>query len=235
MKKHIERVVEPELLDVLPPQDQRALRSRNDLIRLNHWMNHSRILARALSENFKETNAPRIAELGAGDGHFLLSVARLLKPQWPKANVTLIDRLDTVGPKVRESLNNLGWQARMEIAEIFEWLRQSPPGSQDIVITNLFLHQFQAEDLAEMLRLVSRSTNLVITLEPRRSWLPRLCGHLLWAIGCSPVTRHDANVSIRAGFLENELSAIWPDKKEWDLEERPVGLFTHLFIARRKA
>src|SRR3984957_9017824 len=127
MKKRTDRVVEPELLDVLPPGDQRALRSRNDLIRLNRWMNHPRIMARALSENFKETHAPRIAELGAGDGHFLLSVARLLKPQWPKANVTLVDRLDTFGPKVHESFNNLGWSARMEIAEVFEWLRQTPP------------------------------------------------------------------------------------------------------------
>jgi len=64
--------------------------------------------------------------------------------------------------------------------------------------------------------------------------LPRLCGRLLWLIGCGPVTRHDGRISIRAGFAGSELSALWPDKKNWELVERPVGLFSHLFTARRK-
>jgi hypothetical protein len=52
-------------------------------------------------------------------------------------------------------------------------------------------------------------------------------------IGCGPVTRHDAPVSIRAGFANREISALWPDANHWELIERPIDLFTHLFIAQR--
>jgi hypothetical protein len=52
-------------------------------------------------------------------------------------------------------------------------------------------------------------------------------------IGCSWVTIHDAEASIRAGFVRQEMSALWPDKKNWRLTERRAGLFSHLFIAKR--
>lgn len=234
MNKSLERVVEPELLDVLPPQDRRALRSRLDLRRLNKWMNHPRVMARALSENLAGIKTPRIAELGAGDGDFLLGIARRLGKQYPDAQVTLVDRLDAFSPEIRKGFNQQGWRVRTEIADVCDWLRQSPPNSTDAITANLFLHQFQRDALAEMLRLAAHSTKVFVALEPRRSWLPRLCGHFLWTIGCSSVTCHDGRISIRAGFLGRELSAIWPDEKQWTLFERPVGLFSHLFIARRK-
>ena len=75
----MERIVLPELLDALPPQDQSALRSRRDLRRLNAWMRHPRIMARLLQKNLPNQDARHIVELGAGDGHFLLSVARRLQ------------------------------------------------------------------------------------------------------------------------------------------------------------
>ena len=230
----MERIVLPELLDVLPPKDQSALRSRRDLRRLNAWMGHPRIMARLLQINLQNHGPRQIVELGAGDGHFLLSVARRLRGQWPGAQATLVDRLDTLDPQTREQFKRLGWDVRAEIAEASEWLRRSPPNPTRAVISNLFLHQFDTEQLTELLRLAANSSRMVVALEPRRSWLPRLCGRLLWVIGCGPVTRHDAGISIRAGFAGCELSALWLDKKNWELAERPVGLFSHLFIARRK-
>ncbi|HEX3890808.1 MAG TPA: FAD-dependent monooxygenase, partial [Verrucomicrobiae bacterium] len=50
---------------------------------------------------------------------------------------------------------------------------------------------------------------------------------------CNNVTRHDAIVSVRAGFSGEELSALWPDKKNWRLTERHSGLFSHLFVAQK--
>jgi hypothetical protein len=150
------------------------------------------------------------------------------------AEVTLVDRLDSFGPKIHDRFNSLGWRVRTEIKTASEWLRQSHPGTADAIICNLFLHQFQRDELAEMMQSAARSADALIALEPRRSWLPRLSGGLLWIIGCGPVTRHDADISIRAGFYGPELSAIWPDEKNWNLTERSAGLFSHLFMARRK-
>ena len=230
----MERIVLPELLDELPPQAQSALRSRRDLRRLNAWMRHPQIMAGVLQENLPESGAAQIVELGAGDGHFLLSVAKCLQGKFPAATATLVDRLDVLDPQTRGQFNRLGWDVRVEIAEASEWLRKTSSQPAQTIISNLFLHQFQTEQLAELLRPAANSARLVIALEPRRAWLPRLCGRLLWVIGCGPVTRHDAGISIRAGFAGGELSALWPDKKNWELAERPVGLFSHLFIARRR-
>jgi hypothetical protein len=230
----MERVVLPELLDVLPPQDQSALRSRRDLRRLNAWMGHARVLARILQKNLPNQSTRHIVELGAGDGHFLLSVARRLRGKWLGAQATLVDRLDALDPQTYQQFKNLGWNVRAEIAEASEWLRQAPLNPNGAVISNLFFHQFENEPLAELLQLTATSARLIIALEPRRSWLPRLCGRLLWVIGCGPVTCHDGHTSVCAGFSGRELSALWPDKKNWELVEHPVGLFSHLFIARRK-
>ena len=37
----------------------------------------------------------------------------------------------------------------------------------------------------------------------------------------------------RAGFVRKEISALWPDKQNWQLTERRAGLFSHLFIAQK--
>lgn len=232
MKNTRERVVEPELLDELPPQDHRARRSRLDLRRLNTWMNHPQAMARALSENLKNTVSPHIVEIGAGDGHFLLRVVRRLR-RWPDGKVTLVDRLDAFDPHIGECFKQCGWRACTEIATVSEWLVKSPPDSADAIVSNLFLHQFKTDELIEMLRGSARCARVFVALEPRRTWLPRLCGLMLWAIGCNSVTRHDAGISIRAGFSGREISALWPDAEKWELTERPIGLFSHLFIARR--
>jgi hypothetical protein len=234
MKSSAGRVIEPELLDELPPEDPRSLRSRRDLRLINFAMGHPGLMAAALSENLPGSSPPRIVELGAGDGHFLLNVARHLHSKWPTAEATLVDRLDAFDPAIRERFNRFGWTVRTELMTAIEWLRQSRPGTANAIISNLFLHQFRGDELADMLRRASGSADVIVALEPRRTRLSRIGGRLLWIIGCNPVTRHDAGISIRAGFCGSELSALWPEPENWLLTERSAGLFSHLFIARRK-
>ena len=91
---------------------------------------------------------------------------------------------------------------------------------------------FQAE-VAELLRLISLRTRIFVAIEPRRAPWPLFCSHLLWAIGCNDVTRHDAAASVHAGFSNNEISALWPDKQSWRLTEKRAGIFGHIFIAEK--
>ena len=191
-------------------------------------------MTRTLQENLPGSDAQEIVELGAGDGHFLLSVAKSLNGNLSRAQATLVDRLDTVDPQVCDEFNRLGWRVQTKVAEANEWLREATPGKSKTIISNLFFHQFQAEQLTEMLGLAAASSQLVIALEPRRSWLSRVTVRLLWVIGCNSVTLHDAYISARAGFIGSELTALWPDKKNWQLTEQPAGIFSHLFVARRK-
>ena len=72
----MERCVKPELLDEMPPADPRAMRSRDDLQRVNAWMGNCGIMTRALRSTCQGLRKRRMVELGAGDGRFLLRVAR---------------------------------------------------------------------------------------------------------------------------------------------------------------
>jgi hypothetical protein len=103
----------------------------------------------------------------------------------------------------------------------------------DAIIANLFLHHFSNEQLTELFGLACQTTPLFVAAEPRRSRFPLTAGKLLWAIGCNSVSRHDAVVSIRAGFSGDELSAFWPKTDNWTCEEYKAGLFSHVFVARR--
>src|SRR5438034_360923 len=100
----------------------------------------------------------------------------------------------------------------------------------DVIMANLVLHHFSDEAIRKLFSLVQESTSLFLALEPRRSQVPLAVSRGVRLIGCNAVTRHDAPASVAAGFAGSELSALWPDKETWVLEERPAGLFSHLFV-----
>ena len=225
----MKRIVQPEFLDKLPPDDPRAVRSRRDLRRVNGWMCNHVIVAGALDKTFHGHPPGQITEIGAGDGTFLLSVAQKIPQRWPDVNASLIDLQRNVSLETLAAFASCGWHAEAVVADVFDW----PETVSDIVVANLFLHHFDGARLAELLRMVSRRTKFFIAIEPRRGCWPLFCSRLLWAIGCNGVTRHDATVSVRAGFSGNELSALWPDKQNWQLTEQCAGAFSHLFIARK--
>lgn len=221
----MKRVVKPELLDELPPEDPRAIRSRRDLRRVNRWMGNASILAHALKENCP--NAPKqIAEPGAGDGSFLLTVAQKLK--WQDMDAILLDRQKVVSLNTITAFLKIGWQTEIIITDVFDW-----NGGAEIVVANLFLHHFDDAKLARLLQKISERTMLFIAVETHRFYFPFLSAQLLRFIGCNDVTLHDAEASIRAGFVRNEISELWPDTQHWQLTERRSGLFSHLFIAKK--
>ncbi len=229
----MKRIVQPELLDTLPPDDPRAIRSRRDLRRVNGWMRNYGIMVRALEKN-RDGSAPgRITELGAGDGYFLLRVAQKLSPRWPETTVTLLDLQNNVPAETLAGFAALGWRAKTIVGDVFDWPRN--PAGDEVVIANLFLHHFEDARLAELLRRVSQRAKLFIAVEPHRFRYPFACAQLLRLVGCSAVTLHDAAVSIRAGFIRREISPLWPDKQNWRLTEQRAGAFSHLFIARKIA
>ena len=230
----MKREVQPELLDTLPLDDPRARRSRRDLCRVNAWMGNGVILARALRDSANGRVPGQILELGAGDGHLLLRVARTLAPLWPEVEVTLLDQQSLVEARTLAEYAALGWRAGIQLGDVFELIaHQSIP--LDIVTTNLFLHHFPAEQLKELFGAMADRARLFVAIEPRRGAWPLFCSRLLGAIGCNAVTRHDARVSVRAGFAASELSSLWPQSAQWELSERRAGLFSHLFVAQRRS
>jgi hypothetical protein len=225
----------PELLDELAPDDPRAQRSRRDLRLVNGIMGHAGLLARAL-DAVVTTSPLRLVELGAGDGAVLLRLAKRRAHRWPKAAVTLLDTQPTVPPATLAALRALDWTVEVVVADALEWLDGREANHDNVVFANLFVHHFEGERLARLLAGVAAHARAFVCCEPRRTRLALLGSHLLWAIGCNDVTRHDAVVSVHAGFRHAELGAEWQRAvgPGWRISETPAGAFSHLFVARRE-
>ena len=164
----------------------------------------------------------------------LLRVARRLRSDWQGTSVVLLDRRNIVSLETRQAFAALGWHTAALEAEALGWLRQPFVPVWDTITVNLFLHHFTEGQLAVLLRGAARLTRTFIAVEPRRSEGSLFFSRLLWLIGCNRVTRHDAPVSVCAGFTGQELSQLWPTGQGWSLEERPAGWFSHVFIAQRR-
>ena len=231
--KPTQRRVEPEWLDGLSATDPAAIRSRQDLRRINLLMGHVGLMAGGLEKQIGALSIHTVVELGAGDGTFLLRLAQRLPNAARSIKAVLVDRQEAVSAETREGFERLGWKVEVVIADVFDALAsfRSPEGTA--MIANLFLHHFQTEDLRRVLSQVASKAHLFSACEPRRSGIAFGASRLLGLIGCNRVTRHDAVVSVQAGFAGRELLNLWPDEPGWLLEERPGGLFSHVFVAER--
>jgi Methyltransferase domain len=226
-----QRVVEPEWLDELPSNDPQALRSRRDLRRLNRLMGHAAVVNSVLTTRLERP--PRtIAEIGAGDGTLMLKLAARMHVRWPRVHLRLVDHQNVTTNETLERFRGMGWQTEAVTADAFDWLA-AETNSADVILANLFLHHFEDARLRELFRSLAQRTNLLVACETRREWLSATASRLLGFLNCNPVTRHDALISVKAGFVNNELSALWP-RDDWQLTERRAGCFTHLFVAERK-
>src|SRR5262245_44330587 len=119
------RRLEPELLDQLPADDPRAIRSRRDLRRVNAWMLNASRMAGALIKHAGPETPRTMLDLGSGDGQFMLQVARRLAPHWPDVTVTLLDQQNIVSSATREGFTALGWRVNTVSADVFEFLAQA--------------------------------------------------------------------------------------------------------------
>jgi hypothetical protein len=220
-----ERVLTPEILDNLSPTDPRAVRSRRDLVRINAVMRQGGIMARLLSE----FPAPKlIADLGGGDGRFMLNVARRLAKRWQGVTVMIADRQPIVSVETRACFARLGWRCENLTGDVFATLPLIAP---DIVTANLFLHHLDDAQLTRLLALTAERAKGFAASEPCRSAFALLGARLVGVLGANDVSRHDAVASVRAGFKGQELSILWPKEKAWSLRERDIFPFTHGFAA----
>ena len=229
------RRVEPELLDDLAAGDPRAQRSRDDLRRLHRAMATLSIVLRAFDRATAGSPPRTILELGAGDGSLMLRLAQRRAGRWPDVKVTLLDRLDLIDAQTLGGLRDIGWTPKVVAMDVFEWLTRPAAARWDIVFANLFMHHFSPDALARLLAGIAARSRVFFCCEPRRSALPLAASHLVGLLGAGPVTRQDAVFSVHAGFRAQELSALWPDQRAWQLREYRAGLFSHGFLATRRS
>lgn len=186
LARMLERVVEPEILDGMDPSDPEAVASRRDLRRINFLMGNERWILRQVRSQ-SGAAAGGIVELGAGEG-------------W------LANRLSSFGETTGFDLAPRPERLRGEVA----WRQGDVLAAEGLegglLVANLFLHHFEAEELAAIGRLARGFQRLVFT-EPLRTESALRLGNAMRPF-VSRVTRHDMPVSIRAGFVPGELARL---------------------------
>jgi len=228
------RIVEPELLDQLSPDDPRAIKCRRDLKRANTLMMHPFIMARTLRQHWGGDSPRVLVDLGSGDGTFVLRVAQRLSRHWRNVHAILLDQRAVVSEETRAGFAALNWTVepvRTHVLDFFNQLRTEPV---DIVTANLFLHHLQDQELERLLAQAASSTKLFVACELQRTKLVREIGRMQWLIGGGDVICYDGVVSTRASFRGQEISALWPRQDGWDLFENELGPMAHVFVARRR-
>ena len=182
-----ERVVIPEFLDCMSPDDPEAMRSRRDLRRVNRLMGNDQWICRTAAK-FPEIAHRGIVEIGAGDG----ALCNRLQKLFPSAPVAAYD-LAPAPPNLEPEIS---WHQ----GDIFEMPR---PAKCGLMIANLFLHHFEGDALLALGQWM-KSAELIIICEPARARLPHLLGGMMHPF-INRITRHDMHVSIRAGFVAEEI------------------------------
>jgi len=206
------RVIVPEILDDLSPDDPQAKRSRKDLQFLDWFLGNSVWVKRRLRERQLENMS--VAELGAGDGHLTLRLRR------EASEVTGLD----FAPAPLTLPQGVHWMQ----GDFFESL---PACSSEVVVGALILHHFENKGLTQLGELL-RDRRLLLFVEPLRTMTSLwLCSPLLPFVG--RVTRHDMPASIRAGFLPGELTTMLGLGREWTISETIDWRGTLKFMAWR--
>lgn len=213
----MQRTIQPELLDSLPPDHPDALHNRRDLRLTNHAMGNYRWIAKTLPPLVRPTD--RILELGAGTGE----LAALLESRGIAFDaVDLWPRPSTFTPSRR-------WhQADLRTFSGY--------GDYTVFVANLILHQFNDAELTQIGAALRPSARLMVACEPARSRTSQLLYRTFAPLfGANRVSLHDAHVSIDAGFRHDELPrALGLAPADWHIRcgPAPIGAY-HLVAVRR--
>ncbi len=206
------RVIVPEILDNLSPDDPRAIRSRKDLQFLDWFLGNTRWFEKQLGKRL--FNGTSVAELGAGQGHLTLRLRR---------SFSKVSGLD-FAPAPAHLPPGVDWIQ----GDFFQSLTTC---SAKAVAGALILHHFNQNQLEE-LGVILRPRRLILFVEPLRTMTSLwLCTPLLPFVGS--VTRHDMRASIRAGFLPGELGELLGLDREWTISETLDWRGTLRFMAWR--
>ncbi len=214
----MKRACEPELLDSLPFDHPDAAHNRRDLRLINRFMRNEEWFASVLPALLLP--GERVLELGAGTGE----MGRRLVSQG-----IALDGLD-LWPRPRAWPQDRLWH--QEDLKTF-----SGYDRYTAVVANLILHQFTDAELGKLGARIRGSARVVLACEPLRRRISQvLIAALAPVFGGNHVTRHDARVSIAAGFVGDELpAALGMGTGEWSYSCSVTALGALRMIAVRTA
>lgn len=197
------RVLQQELLETYPDDHPDAIIGREELRLVNAVMGNHRWMVRQLRRLYQP--GWRITEIGAGDG--------ALSMQFWQAGICEARELHGFDLARRPAK----WPAESAWTQGDLFAQQLP--DSEVLVANLFLHHFTDEQLRVLGSRISPKTRIILAAEPERRWRHAVMGRCLsWLAELHPITQFDMQVSIRAGFLADELPIALGLGPEWKAE-----------------
>jgi len=212
------RTLQPELLDGLAPGHPDAQHSRRDLRIINQIVGSHRWIRQSLPSLLRDGDVA--LELGAGTGE----LGRLLA-----SNGLASDGLD-LWPRPPDWPTARQWH----VADLRSFTGFA---AYPVVIGNLIFHQFSDTELHALGEILRQNARVIVACEPARRRLSqallRTFGPLF---GANYVTRHDAHVSIAAGFRNSELAGLLGLTTDaWKFSCTTTALGSYRMVAQRHA
>ena len=141
----------------------------------------------------------------------------------------------------RRSLTGLDlWSRPTEWPLDWAWLQQDllqydGYGQRTVLLANMILHQFKTVELQAVGSRIGSSVRLILASETSRRRIHLAQLRLAPLIGINHVTKHDARVSVKAGFVGEELPealGLDPEMWNWSCNSGAVGQYRMIAIRR---
>lgn len=187
------RVLKPEILDTLPPDQARA--SLADLVRINKYWGGLGALRRLVNQTIPPNVPFSFLDVGAASG----DMGRYVEKLRPQARVTSLDYIPShLAPGA----------ARRVAANAFAL--PFAGRSFDYVFSSLFLHHFSDDDVVRLLAESARvARKQVLAIDLWRHPIPYyFIGYTRPLFGWDPVSVHDGKISVEAAFHSRELAGL---------------------------
>lgn len=201
------RVLTPERMDD-PAADREELRAALSYIRgVNRWLGGTGALLRLLrtwSACWPRNRPVRLLDIGTGSGDIPLAARRWADSAGVDLRVTGVDLHQTTLDLARDHVAG-ATGVELVLADARRLMDLYEPGSFDYVHAGMFLHHLPFIEVLTVLRIMDRLARAgIVWNDLVRSRAASAAVRLL-VLGRPAMVRHDAIVSVRAGFTRTEV------------------------------
>jgi SAM-dependent methyltransferase len=208
-----ERIHAEEIMDDFSITDERLEGALRDLRWTNRLLGGYAATRRILRPLLEHHSRLGVLDIGTGGGDSLVDLVHFGHSQACRLDVVGVDLNAGAVEYARSHLDRtlsprMGERADVRVGDALNL--DVPNNHFDVAVASLFLHHFEDDDAADLLREMDRVSRFGIIINDLHRHPLAYLGVLALSrlLPTSSMYRHDAPLSVRRGFRRNELAAL---------------------------